>query len=135
FVVLPAQYTDRLCFPVGTKGTAIFDAKATNDAFGSGCDDLIYNIMDLNTMLQIRDSGCGTDTGSFDETRYLVVSTGLETEEVSPCRRILRSKIKMLPTESCLDYATRITDGQEKRFQRLSLGKGLFLVQDSNACD
>jgi hypothetical protein len=138
YVVLPAHYTKKQCFPAGTKGTAIFDAKMTDTA-DSGCGPLIYNMIDTNTIPRITHLNCNDSAGNLlnFEAGSLIFSTGLEAlqEPGFPCKVRIRSKLRASAGSTCVDFGSASKlGGSDFYFDKLTLGKGLTAITGSE-CD
>lgn len=136
YVALPAQYSKKECFPAGTRGVAAFDARGSDSA-GSLCDIIMYNILDLNTMTRISDSGCGESAGNVNnfEAKNLVFSTGIEVLEIpgQPCSLRIQSKLRAATSTTCIDYANKAEPG-EIRFDKITFAKGT-VVESGENCD
>lgn len=128
YVILPSHYTKKECFPSGTKGTAHFNARATDFA-ESGCGAVYYHIMDVNTITRVSHSGCNESAGNVNnfEAGAMVFSTGLEVFEVpgQPCKVRIQSKLRSTAVTTCVDWESSAKiSSTPVRFDHLIFGKG-----------
>ncbi len=134
-VRLPDAYTNPECFPIGTKGVAIWDDRGS-DACTTGCDVLVYNIVEVNTMLKVWSTTCGDDTPTDGtEIKHLVVGTGLamEDEDSLVCAKKIYLDLLLSPASgTCVSDYNLPLEGV--RFSSIGLGKGLNANYDSATC-